>query len=182
MSIKNRDGTIYKLRGPNPFMREQIAWDEFSLHNMNFPGITVLDDQPKIPEIQLETKDFTTELTETKEPVLEKIPEPIPTNTKGLQKIDVHCLPAAIRERSDSLYGEKYQTIQYGNPFVFEAVIFKEEDFFIQMWTNAQSVGRGSVLYPRKGTQRWWKVTEREEKNDGWILTAVVSEYTPSFS
>jgi hypothetical protein len=36
MVIKNKDGTIYTLRGPNPVMINQDLWQDFEIHNMNF--------------------------------------------------------------------------------------------------------------------------------------------------
>ena len=36
MVIKNKDGTIYTLRGPNPVMLNQDLWNDFEIHNMNF--------------------------------------------------------------------------------------------------------------------------------------------------
>ena len=159
MPIKNRDGTIYKLRGPNPAMEVQDKWNEYVVHNMKFRGTTITDERFEEPPAEIEQNDFAAELAETKmemelpvPPVEQPKPEqfkPEPTLPKGVERVDVHCLPALLRERKDSLYGDKYQTTQYGSPFVFEAVIFKEEDLFIKMWTNAQAVGRGSILYPK---------------------------------
>jgi hypothetical protein len=37
MVIKNKDGSIYKVRGPNPIMVAQDLWNDFELHNMEFP-------------------------------------------------------------------------------------------------------------------------------------------------
>lgn len=36
MSIKNKDGSVYKLRSPNPIMKVQDIWSGFELHNMDF--------------------------------------------------------------------------------------------------------------------------------------------------
>ena len=36
MVIKNKNGTVYKVRGPNPLMKTQDVWDDFILHNMKF--------------------------------------------------------------------------------------------------------------------------------------------------
>ena len=40
MAIKNKDGSDYKLNGPNPHMKNQLLWDHFELHNMNFEEVT----------------------------------------------------------------------------------------------------------------------------------------------
>lgn len=36
MVIKNKNGSEYKLRGPNPIMIQQDLWENFQLHNMQF--------------------------------------------------------------------------------------------------------------------------------------------------
>lgn len=41
MTIKNKDGSVYKIRGPNPIMKEQDIWNDFTLHNMNFDHETL---------------------------------------------------------------------------------------------------------------------------------------------
>lgn len=174
MPIKNPDGSVYKLSGPNPAMKNQELWTNYIAHNMKFTGRTVfVDIVPEAP-IQKLASDFIEEL---------KTPAPIAKEEPDIKKINVYCLPAIIRERKDALYGENYQTIQYGDPFMFEAIPVKEEDLFMQMWTTVEAATqKGSVLYPKQGNKRWWKITERVEKSGGWLLTGVLSEYTPSFT
>ena len=41
MVIKNKNGTEYKLRGPNPIMVKQDIWENFELHNMKFNEETI---------------------------------------------------------------------------------------------------------------------------------------------
>ena len=41
MTIKNKDGSVYKVRGPNPLMKEQDVWKDFTVHNMNFDPETL---------------------------------------------------------------------------------------------------------------------------------------------
>jgi hypothetical protein len=41
MTIKNKDGSVYKVRGPNPIMKEQDVWKDFTVHNMNFDQETL---------------------------------------------------------------------------------------------------------------------------------------------
>ena len=33
MSIKKKDGSIFKLRGPNKFIKSQNQWKGYTLHN-----------------------------------------------------------------------------------------------------------------------------------------------------
>lgn len=41
MVIKNKDGTTYQLRRPNPIMVQQDIWTDFETHNMQFQEETV---------------------------------------------------------------------------------------------------------------------------------------------
>jgi hypothetical protein len=185
MAIKNPDGTIYKLHGPNPAMKTQNLWDnEFIIHNMKFQGEVYSTNEPVPLPIPLPQKDsFIAELSipEPKPEIKPVLPEP--KKEPELIKIHVYCLPATIRERKDVLYGEKYQTIQYGSPFLFEAIPITDEDLFMQVWTNVEAATSvGSVLYPKQSKKRWWKISERTEKNNGWLLTCIPSEHMPSFT
>ena len=98
-----------------------------------------------------------------------------------IQKVFIHCLPAVIKEKKDSLYGESYKTIKYSEPISFEGVILNQEDLFIQIWTDTDLVGVRSILYPRTNSKNWWRVQEKEEKKNGWLLTGILSDYQPSF-
>ena len=48
MVIKNKNGTPFTLRGPNPIMKEQSLWDDFLLHNMNFPEDVIINNNKEI--------------------------------------------------------------------------------------------------------------------------------------
>lgn len=51
MTIKNKDGSVYKLRSPNPIMKVQDVWSGFEVHNMNFEEQTEsLDSAPKFTQ------------------------------------------------------------------------------------------------------------------------------------
>lgn len=51
MALKNKDGTVYKLRGPNPLMKDQKTWEEFRVHNMKW-GSEILPDASEIHAIK----------------------------------------------------------------------------------------------------------------------------------
>ena len=219
MALKNRDGTPYKLRGPNPMMKGQETWQDFQVHNMKFQPETALDDREiKTMDSDFNVRDdFAQALAETKPdivvneqrpaPVEEKPSQPIPevkeeepvkftpepeqprkkSSVPDKNKTFMYCLPATMRDRRDSMYGEKYQTIQYGKPFSFEGVILGEEDMRIVIWTNVPLVTKGSIVYPKRrrdgvmDAHRWWRVQELEEKNDGWLMAGYPSDFTPAF-
>lgn len=52
MAIKNKDGTIYKLRGPNPLMTDQTEWDrqKVRLHNFGWKSEVVQDERNPVKE------------------------------------------------------------------------------------------------------------------------------------
>lgn len=54
MALKNKDGTVYKLRGPNPVLKDQKLWDSFKVHNMQVQG----EIQPDASDIQAIRTDF----------------------------------------------------------------------------------------------------------------------------
>lgn len=196
MTLYNKDGTVYKLNGPNPIMNTQDIWEDYKLHNMKWDQETH-EEKNKITPIVSDIKirdTFVQDLESTKE-------EPAPkadfverkshiqpkteiktsSTTSQIDKVFVHCLPATVRERQDHLYGESYQTIQYGDPWSFEAVIIGENDLNLTFWTDVGDVSVGSIIYPKMNSKRWWRVQEKEEKVQGWLLNATPSDYQPSF-
>jgi len=63
MTLKNKDGSTYRLRGPNPLMREQELWRDFKLHNFQFKGVVVADTTEVTPfESPMHVNDFVGEL------------------------------------------------------------------------------------------------------------------------
>ena len=98
-----------------------------------------------------------------------------------IQKIFIHCLPAYLRERRDALYGDSYKTIQYGKPMSFEGVMLQQSDLAIEVWTDTDKITQGSILYPKTGYKRWWRVQDKTQKGGGWVLVATPSDHQPSF-
>jgi len=54
MAIKDRDGNVYKLRGPNPLMKEQKSWDSkhVKLINFGWDGETKEDENNPIEQFK----------------------------------------------------------------------------------------------------------------------------------
>jgi hypothetical protein len=197
MALKNKDGSTYTLAKPNPIMKHQSLWanEKYLLHNMKWKVEVFVDenDSNAIEENQVESS-FIEELKQTK-PELEKITENIfeqktvvQTDTKKeeekkseINKIFVHCLPATIKIKTDDLYGDSYQTIQYGSPTSFEAVMLKQDDLSCEIWTDTDTIAIGSVIFPKINTKRWWRIKNKEKKANGWILYSITSDFQPSF-
>lgn len=202
MTLYNKDGTVYKLSGPNPAMKEQKLWEDFVTHNMEWQQEISKDDTVLKPvdsdffvkesfldaldaakeDIKVTETEVTPQKPEIRTPVIRHDPENDPAPKKDeIEKTFIYCLPASIRERKDSLYGDVYHTIKYGDPTSFEGVVVSQSDFEFEVWTDAASINRGSVLYPKTGFKRWWRVQEKVQKGNGWILKSIPSDYQPSF-
>jgi hypothetical protein len=152
--------------------------------------------KPPMPDIKIVESDSVSpvEIPEEPEPEMpdlssEIIPEPeegpppaeqrkLPSN---LQKAFVYCLPATMTQKVDELYGDKFTTIKYQRAFSFEAVIVKNSDLVFQLWTTVDKISRGSVLFPKLGEKRWWRVEEIVPKSGGFLVTGVPSDHQPSF-
>jgi hypothetical protein len=224
MTLRNKDGTVYKLPGPNPVMRDQKLWADFQTHNLKWSPeksedttvvtpvqsdfqtprdsfldaldrateevkheIKVVENLPEIkkqdvPEIKVVENPVQTPLVERKPIVVPDKEQLAATSEDTIPKTFIHCLPAFVRERRDALYGETYKTIKYGQPFSFEGVILDQGDLTIDVWTDIDKILVGSVLFPKiPYSRRWWRVQKREAKAGGWLLSAVPSDYQPSF-
>lgn len=197
MTLYNKDGTVYKLNAPNPIMNTQDIWENYTLHNMKWDqethegkealqpivsDIKIRDSFVKDLELTKEEKaEPQVDIIERKSQVQPKIEIKTSSTNNQIEKIFFHCLPAQIREKKDHLYGESYQTIQYGNPWSFEAVIIEENDLELVFWTDVNEITLGSVVYPKMNSKRWWRVQNIEEKTQGWLISATLSDYQPSF-
>jgi len=212
MVIKNKDGSVYKLKGPNPLMEDQAFWNDlenFTLHNTEWKKTVFGDDGELIPR---DSNFQVNSASPVVEPEIEK-PKPKPPNEVKLppihdsqvdavelknepkekpknnnefptikNKVVIHCLPALIKEHFDDFYGEHYNKISYGDKFSFEAVIVENEDLSMTFWTTTEEVTPASVIYPQVKEKRWWRVQTKIEKSGGYLIYAVVSDIQPDFS
>ncbi len=186
MVIKNKDGSEYKLSKPNPHMKNQLLWDSFELHNMNFENIKGLIKKNKveIKKIEIEEAEEIEVEEKVKAEVKEVKVEEVKVEEKeeiSVKKTLIYCLPARIKVHEDILYGEIKKIITYDKKFKFEAVILNITDIGMDIWTNAVVIEKESILYPQNFDKRWWKVNSISSKFDGKILSCVLSSMTPSF-
>lgn len=211
MVIKNKNGTPFTLRGPNPIMKEQSLWDDFLLHNMNFPEDVIINNNKEISRNKsklnlgktiTETKDdsnrtvikldSTPQIQEVKKeelvtqsPILadQHVERPNVVNEKLLQykRTVIHCMPADADVKIDDLYGERSVKIKYGNKFNFEAILIQEDDFNLRFWTHLDKVTAYSILYPKNKDKRWWKVLETKKAPEGFFISCMPSDHHPNF-
>lgn len=165
MPIKNRDGTTYQVQKPNPIMTTQSLWskDEMAImHNKFGKKVRLSKKQDEIKEEKKIEKKITKE------------PEPNYT--------DIWCLPAFYEVNEDPLYGTSHSVIKYGTKFQFKGIILVSEDLYITV-VYKDEIPDGSVLFPRNKDRRWWRVAKNEKLGDGnHVITALPSDYQPSFS
>ena len=188
LTIKRKDGTIFRLRGPNPIMDEQEIWNgkDFKLHNfdsdeehvqmapkikfegMNFENLT-----------EIEPEEITVEIKETPVPPEVKPKQPRPPKSRNL--IKVYCLPASFEQVTDSVYGDVKTTLSYGEQFQFECELVSADDLTCVVKTNLTGVEKQSIIF-FPAERRWWKVVGVEHNNNGLFLTCMPSDIQPSFT
>lgn len=226
MAIRDKDGKVYKLRGPNPLTKDQADWDKtkMKLINLSWQSEIVEDERNPIAAFEsnlvkideelglqpnaeanmavLDPQDFIQELQEPEiEPELEPVPEspkpepksvdPKPTVTDAKlariikeRGVEYFCAPAIGKKtHMDALYGSTYQTIQYGDKFIFDAVLVDQSDLQLQFWC-VRPLTVGSIVYRkiREGGERWWKVKDIEPKTGGYLVLSDISDTNPDFS
>jgi len=97
---------------------------------------------------------------------------------------EYYCAPAIGRkDHTDDLYGNSYSTVEYGEKFLFDALIIDQSDLELQFWC-VRLITPQSVIYKkvRQGGERWWRVADIEAKTGGWLAKAVTSDSNPDFS
>ena len=221
MTIFNKDGKVYILKGPNPLVKTQENWDPSGLvfHNFNWEEIRIKNiaksqkiksDIKEVNEIKhtIKTIEITDEPKKHAEVELkteQKTQPPLEEKSFDLPhikyKVLAHCLPAIIEKRSDSFYGDSWERIKYGSKLIFPCIMINSTDFAIEFWTSdpENKITENSIVYPFSyevynqetdsydrvpyDEYRWWKVTEKEKKEEGgWLFRAMPSEIQPDFS
>ena len=76
MAIKNKDGSTYTLRGPNPLMSEQADWDKtkIKLINLSWKSEIIEDQRNPIKEIKKNVVNLPEELGFKSKPVSKIVP------------------------------------------------------------------------------------------------------------
>jgi len=219
MAIKDKDGKIYVLRGPNPLLKSQQEWDKskvrlFNIHNRHEEVVedfrnpveefnsTVVDigQELKLKQRErakvIEPRKFIEEIREMpkEEPTpVFRMPEPEvpvlnvdPKMSRILKErgVEYWCAPAIGRKSiTDDFYGSTYDIIEYGDKFVFDAIVIDQSDLELQFWC-IKPVTSQSVVYRKvkQGGERWWRVNDVEPKTGGWLAKAITSDSNPDFS
>jgi hypothetical protein len=192
MAIKNNDGSVYKLRGPNPVMKKQEIWnneEEFKLYNCHWEHETINDNSPKLKTLH---SDFIIKEKEIKiinnqtEPEIKiiernKPSEPPKLKVKQLHdKVIFHCLNAIQIKVEDNFYEEERPKIEYDKTFSFEAIITSQDDINMMFWTNIK-IAKQSIVYPQNAEKRWWEIIEVQKRGEGYLHITVPTSINPNF-
>jgi len=196
MPINSKDGNLYRLRSPNPLAKTQSLWKD-EVEKINFKWKTIKADG--CDRVNIEEKEVYIE--EEVHLEVEEIQEKEVIVKKDKPKIREHltnithmyCLPCETSVHTDDLYGDGFKRDSYGAKFVFEAVMIETGDMVMGFWTDCDYVTEKSIVYPFKiqnskggydslKQYRWWKVTNKETKNSGYLMNCIISDTQPDFS
>jgi hypothetical protein len=184
MPIKNKDGSVFKLQGPNPLMKSQdLDGENIIVHNLNPEETTGSDpsrqfrDFPNPYEI-VDVNKSVEEFLGTEDIKPPKIEQPKPKSMPG--GIKAWCLPAVTRQTTN-IYGEIKRSVDYlpDQKFQFATVVLARTIIACEL-TCPVRVEKGSIILLSE-EREWWRVVSLAEKSDGFVLTCYPSDHHPSF-
>ena len=196
MAIKDKQGNVYRLRGPNTFMKTQESWDTSGVvfHNMFFPQITMPDTRRKR---EYEPDEFDPLPTPREEDIPMPMPVPVPSQPTPTpvvpkanklarlieeRKIPMLYLPVVEKTVTDDLYGSTYSRTQYGQKASLYGVIVGLEDLYFTFWTETRLTPRSIVFPTKMEMKRWWRVDQCEPQSSGFLVSCSPSPVSPDFS
>jgi len=206
MAVYKKDGSVYKLNGPNTLMISQEKWGSFIGHNLkNLSNLKIESNIPHVvlgekkepeqkkeivelkEETKIEIKKSEIEIENIKieeEIIIEQESKDVPQveiGLEGFSKTVMYCALAKKEEKRDDLYGEVIVRTKYVETFTFESIILSANDFTLIFWTKLKKLTIGSVLYPQNDSKRWWEIKEIEDAPGGYKIICVITKNTPSF-
>lgn len=169
MPIRNKDGTLYTLRGVNPLMKDQEHGDGWKVHYVETDPVVIDDPKMAIPDYVPEDA-----------PVAAIVGVGVIADTEVL-----YCLPLITRIEEDVLYGQKKKIASWGEKFTFEAVKVNYSGLTVTFYAKLPSevsdrLTMGSILYVYKGRE-WWKINNTELSGEGIAIHCMPSDVKPSF-
>jgi len=208
MVILNKEGKVYVLEGPNPLVEKQAPWDASKLVFHNFHWGEIKHATPRAKQNARKKEEPSPRpAPNPPEPTpaaasQSQAPECAREFDLPFIKYKVlcHCLPAKTQARSDPLYGESWSRVSYGNKFVFPCIVMSSGDLIFEFWTSDpnEQIEEKSIVYPFSyevhnsetnqydrvpyDDYRGWRVSKREPREGGWLLSASPSDHQPDFS
>ena len=190
MAIRNKDGSIYKLRGPNPLMQNQDSWDHSKVELINFSQDSEKVTDPQNPAKKFEQQHNVVDIGKKLKledigklvaPVHPKEPPKQPPSEIERRKIQFLAVVAIEHSTTDSLYGDVSRRIKYSAPTNFTGIILNQADIGIEFWTEFP-IQPQSIVFPQNQEQRWWRVTKIESRPSGVVAHGIPSDVNPDFS
>jgi len=201
MAVYKKDGSVYKLNGPNNLMVTQEKWGSFIGHNLqnlsnfkmesNIPHVVI--GSKKEEKIVPEEKTIIEETKVIEEKIIVAVTEkekientkPIVQNRKnefeGFPKTVMHCALVEYTEKKDLLYEDVSLKKKYVDSFTFECIIISTNDFVMTIWTSTDKLKVGSVLFPQNDSKRWWEIKEIESVPGGYKIVCITTKNTLAF-
>jgi len=204
MVIKRKDGSIYKLRGPNKLLIAQEFWnedDKLLIHNFDLLSTVILGtptsqpphsdgwEAPKAAPV-MEAPEPEPELILEPEPEPEPLPEPEaeelpehPSTFRNRERYWLYCLPANQSKTKDQLYNQETIRTSFKDPFRFQGALAAYSDLRLSFWTTVEQITVKSVIFD-PDEHRWWQIHEiqNDPSGDGVIATCVPSKLKPDFT
>jgi hypothetical protein len=166
MKSQNLDGEHVLVHNLNP---EEVTGEDSSRQYRDIPNpFEIIDIQQSVEEFLEETP-----------PAPPKIETPPPQPKVVANKLLAWCLPAAVREEINPLYGEVKKSVVYGQKFSFETVVLGRNIVSVDFWSPV-SIENNSIIY-LWDQREWWRVTGSVVKENGWVLNCFPSDHHPSF-
>ena len=195
----------------NKLIFYNFSWEEIIYKNKMAPTKAPVQKEPieELDEEESETEETSDnnfeEVDSIKKQILEETKQEQSYDSKDFPilkyKVLMHCLPVKNKVHQDKFYGEQWETTTYGKKFIFPAVVLEIDDLRMEFWTSDPNnqIMEKSIVFPfayevyNQNTtsydkvpfdeHRWWKVVEREKKEEGgWIFRNMPSQDQPDFS
>jgi hypothetical protein len=120
LAIKNKDGSVYRLNGPNPVMTGQALWKDFKKHNFKYDIESTVpasrkkrfENQNKIEKLNIgessnykappikKDEFFSDEKPTKKEKVIPRVPE-IPVEIKHAEEVRLIDFPPPVEDTNE---------------------------------------------------------------------------------
>jgi len=210
MVIRRKDGSIYRLRGPNKLLIEQEFWldddEKVVIHNLDNLEKVILGTEeivetppPPAEEVAPPTSStvsveevgvITTEPTDMP-PVPTPTPPPAPkepvmenpSRHRSETKVKLYCLPAKQTTTRDRLYDQDITRMSYQQPFSFWGTVVATGDLRMLFWSSVSVITNRSIIFSPE-ERRWWEVQQLDDdpSGDGFLFTCVPSRLKPDFT
>lgn len=199
MAIYRKDGSVFKLDGPNPLLAEQDQWDNFVVHNKKGLGKKIIISNKGIIEEEKHKEVLGDgNIARLDDPVIEvpkkevfsyessNIPRtttttPVPKVGKKPISCRANIVPTRYKNIIDDLYGDVITRVLYLDPI--------ETDIYPIGYSGTEAkffclfdLEKESIIYPQNNEKRWWKVINTEKYSDGYMINCIMSQKTPSFT